>query len=344
MYCVFSSILILYSLYNVHITYIFIIIVGSSTDQAPGRDSEVYLNPVAYYPDPFRPADGNYIVLCECVLPDGKLTPIRGNTRRAANEVMTKAKEHVPWFGLEQEYVLYEKDNITVLGWPKHGYPAPQGPYYCSVGTDHSFGRQVVEAHLRACAFAGLTISGANAEVMPGQWEFQVGPCEGISSGDQLWAARYILHRVCEDFGVIVSLDPKPHNGWSGSGCHANYSTSAMRNEGGYKHIERAVACLAKRHTEHITCYGQGNDKRLSGNHETASFLRFSSGVADRYSSIRIPRTAVLEGKGYLEDRRPASNCDPYLVTKMLVSTTILDADDLLREESKVESKVDIKA
>lgn len=222
---------------------------------------------------------------------------------------------------------------FTVLGWPKNGYPAPQGPYYCSVGTQNAFGRQVVEAHMRACAFAGLKISGTNSEVMPGQWEFQVGPCEGISSGDHMWVARYILHRVCEDFGVVCSFDPKPFDGWSGSGCHANYSTRAMRQEGGFAEILRAVECLSKRHHEHIRVYGVGNERRLNGNHETAPLVKFSSGVADRYASIRIPRTAQIEGKGYLEDRRPASNVDPYVVTALLVQTTVLDADKILAEK-----------
>jgi glutamine synthetase len=298
---------------------------GSSTGQAPGKDSEVYLKPVATFPDPFRRGK-NILVLCETCLPDGKLTPIPTNTRFAANEIMSKAREHVPWFGIEQEYTLFEADGVTPLGWPTNGFPAPQGPYYCSVGANNAFGRRVVEAHYRTCLYAGVKISGCNAEVMPGQWEYQVGPCEGISSGDHVWLARYLMHRVCEDFGVIVSFDPKPKTGdWNGAGCHTNYSTKAMREDGGYKEIEKAIEKLGVKHAEHIRVYGEGNDRRLTGAHETAPIDKFSYGVANRGASVRIPRQAFLNGKGYFEDRRPASNMDPYIVTSKIVQTTILD-------------------
>jgi glutamine synthetase len=298
---------------------------GSSTGQAPGKDSEVYLKPVAYYPDPFRRGK-NVLVICEACLPDGKLTPIPTNTRRAAEDIMNKAAKEVPWFGIEQEYTLFEYDGVTPLGWPKNGYPGPQGPYYCSVGAENAFGRRIVEAHYRACLYAGVKISGVNAEVMPGQWEYQVGPCEGISSGDELWLSRYLMQRVTEEFGVRVSFDPKPKDGdWNGAGCHTNYSTAKMRDEGGYAEIIKAVEKLAQKHLEHIAVYGKGNERRLTGAHETAPIDKFSYGVANRGASIRIPRQAALENKGYFEDRRPASNMDPYVVTSKLVQTTILE-------------------
>jgi len=299
---------------------------GSSTGQAPGKDSEVYLKPVAVYPDPFRRGN-NVLVLSEACMPDGKLTPIPTNTRRDAETVMNLAKKSVPWFGIEQEYTLFEFDGVTPLGWPVNGYPRPQGPYYCSVGAENAFGRRIVESHYRACLYAGVNISGVNAEVMPGQWEYQVGPCEGISSGDQLFVSRYIMQRVCEEFGVRVSFDPKPKDGdWNGAGCHTNYSTEAMRNEGGYAEIIKAVEKLGKKHMEHIAVYGKGNERRLTGAHETAPIHEYSYGVANRGASVRIPRQAALEGKGYFEDRRPASNMDPYIVTAKLVQTTVLDA------------------
>jgi len=298
---------------------------GSSTGQAPGKDSEVYLKPVAIYRDPFRLGD-NILVLCEACLPDGNLTPIPSNTRNAAAEVMKKAAASLPWFGIEQEYTLFENDGRTPLGWPKNGFPAPQGPYYCSVGAENAFGRRVVESHYRACLYAGINISGVNAEVMPGQWEYQVGPCVGIAGGDEIWLSRYIMQRVCEDFGVRVSYDPKPIPGdWNGTGAHTNYSTEAMRNDGGFKVIIEAVEKLEKKHDEHIAVYGQGNERRLTGHHETAPITQFSYGVANRGASIRIPRQAKLEGKGYMEDRRPASNMDPYVVTAKIVQTTVLD-------------------
>jgi len=298
---------------------------GSSTGQAPGKDSEVYLKPVAIFPDPFRLAP-HILVLCEACLPDGQLTPIPTNSRREAEVVMNKAKGAKPWFGIEQEYTLFDTHGDAPLGWPKHGYPGPQGPYYCSVGAENAFGRRVVDAHYRACLYAGIAVSGVNAEVMPGQWEYQVGPCEGISSGDQLWISRYIMQRVCEDFNVRVSFDPKPIPGdWNGAGCHTNYSTEAMRNPGGFDEIIKAVEKLALKHEEHIRVYGKGNERRLTGHHETAPIHQFSYGVANRGASVRIPRQAKLDGFGYFEDRRPASNMDPYVVTSKIVQTTILD-------------------
>jgi glutamine synthetase len=298
---------------------------GSSTGQAPGKDSEVYLVPVAFYPDPFRRGD-NILVLCETVLPDGQLTPIPTNTRRAAKDIFDQVADAEPWFGIEQEYTLLYRDEVTPFGWPKNGYPAPQGPYYCSIGTENAFGRPIVEAHYRACLYAGLSISGINGEVMPGQWEYQIGPCTGIDSGDQVWLSRYIMQRVCEDFGVIVTFHPKPKKGdWNGAGCHTNYSTKIMRADGGYDEIIKAIVKLGKKHQEHIVCYGTDNDQRLTGAHETAPISKFSYGVAHRGASVRIPRQTRLEGKGYFEDRRPASNMDPWVVTSKIAKTTILD-------------------
>lgn len=297
---------------------------GSSTGQAPGKDSEVYLKPVAMYPDPWRRGD-NILVMCEACLPDGNLTPIPTNTRNAAAKLFNSKLGEEPWFGIEQEYTLYHKNGKTPLGFPEEGYPRPQGPYYCSIGLENAFGRRVVEAHYRACLYAGVKISGINAEVMPGQWEYQVGPCTGIESGDQLWLSRYIMQRVCEDFGVRVSFDPKPVMGdWNGAGCHTNYSTKAMREAGGYEVIITAVEKLGQKHQEHIDVYGKGNERRLTGAHETAPIDKFSYGVANRGASIRIPRQAKLEGKGYFEDRRPASNMDPYVVTSKIFQTTCL--------------------
>lgn len=298
---------------------------GSSTNQAPGKDSEVFLNPVAFYKDPFR-GGNNILVLCETCLPDGKLTPIPTNTRRKAFNIMNQAKDEKPWFGIEQEYTLFNGDKVTPLGWPKNGYPGPQGPYYCSVGAENAFGRRVVESHYRACLYAGLKISGVNGEVMPGQWEYQVGPCEGIECGDQVWMSRYIMQRVCEDFGVVVSFDPKPISGdWNGAGCHTNFSTLSMRNENGYDVIKEACKKLALKHDEHIASYGVGNDRRLTGAHETAPITQFSVGVANRGCSVRIPRQTKLENKGYFEDRRPASNMDPYVVSSKIVDTVVLN-------------------
>jgi len=298
---------------------------GSSTGQAPGDDSEVMLKPAAIFPDPFRKGK-NILVLCDTYLPSMK--PIPSNTRARAMAVLGAEKSLAaePWFGIEQEFILYK--NGRILGWPKDGgYPGKQGPFYCSAVSDVAFGRAIIETHYRACLYAGIKIAGINAEVLPGQWEFQIGPCLGIEEGDHLWMARYLLDRVCEAFGCVVELHPKPAvllgGDWNGSGCHTNYSTKAMREDGGYEIIKEAVEKLRAKHDEHIAIYGEGNDLRMSGQHETSDISEFSAGVANRGCSIRIPRDTEKFGKGYFEDRRPASNIDPYLVTAMMVSTTL---------------------
>jgi len=313
---------------------------GSSTDQAPGTDSEVLMVPRAVYPDPFRVGplgkSDNILVLCDCYKPDpdgprGVGEPIPTNTRVTCAAVMEKVKATEPWFGIEQEYTLFEPDGVTPYGWPKGGEPGPQGPYYCSIGKENAYGRPVVEAHYRACLYAGINISGINGEVMPGQWEYQVGPCTGITSGDQLIMSRYLLIRVCEQFGVIVSFDPKPIPGdWNGAGCHTNVSTDAMRKEGGWDVIMKAMERLGAdgMQDKHIKAYdisgGEDNKRRLTGAHETAPITKFSFGVANRGCSVRIPRMTEKEKMGYFEDRRPASNMDPYVVTGLIMETCVL--------------------
>jgi len=298
---------------------------GSSTYQAEGSNSDMYLHPVAIFRDPFRPGK-NKLVLCEVYKFNHK--PAETNRRKTCKEVMDQGKNVHPWFGIEQEYTLLDYDGHP-LGWPKNGFPGPQGPYYCGVGANKVYGRDIVEAHYRACLYAGVKISGCNAEVMPAQWEFQVGPCEGITMGDHLWIARYIMYRVAEEFGVVVTLDPKPMEGdWNGAGAHCNYSTEDMRKPGGIKAIEAAIEKLSRHHVRHIKAYdpreGKDNERRLTGHHETSSIHDFSAGVANRGASIRIPRDCAEKGEGYLEDRRPSSNCDPYAVTEVIVRTTVL--------------------
>ena len=296
---------------------------GSSTCQASGDDSEVMLHPVRVFADPFRGAP-HILVMCEAKLPNGE--PALCNERAWARTVFENpdvVKEET-WFGLEQEYTLFEKDGKTPLGWPENGYPAPQGPYYCSVGYGNAPGRSVMEEHYQACLGAGIIISGTNAEVMKGQWEYQIGPCTGLESGDHMWMSRYMLYRVCENQEVVVTLDPKPMSGdWNGAGCHTNYSTKSMR-EGVPGSIEKALHGLAETHDEHIKVYGEGNERRMTGLHETSTMTDFSFGVANRGCSIRIPRDTAKAGKGYIEDRRPASNIDPYLVTAKVTDTCLV--------------------
>jgi glutamine synthetase len=294
---------------------------GSSTNQAPGKASDCVLNPVAVYDDPIR-GEPHKLVMCEVFLVNGEPHP--SNTRAACREVAEKYAKHDTWFGLEQEYTFF--DGIKPLGWPDNGFPAPQGGYYCGVGADEVFGRPVVEAHLENCLKAGLKISGINAEVMPGQWEFQVGPLGPLEVSDQLWVARWLLYRTAEDFPatgenkVSARLDPKPVKGdWNGAGCHTNFSTVAMREN--YDACIAAAEALGKRADLHIANYGDVIEERLTGHHETASYKEFSYGVSHRGASIRIPWQVAQDKKGYIEDRRPNANCDPYIVTRLIVGT-----------------------
>ncbi|MED6155378.1 gamma-glutamylcysteine synthetase [Stylosanthes scabra] len=286
---------------------------GSSTGQATGVDSEVILYPQAIFKDPFRGGD-NILVICDSYTQAGE--PIPTNKRHGAAEIFShpKVAAEVPWFGIEQEYTFLQKNVKWPLGWPVGGYPGPQGPYYCGAGADKSFGRDIVDAHYKACLYAGINISGTNGEVMPGQWEYQVGPCVGIEAADHIWCSRYILERITEQAG----------GDWNGAGCHTNFSTKSMREDGGYEAIKKAIINLSLRHKEHISAYGEGNERRLTGKHETTNIDTFSWGVANRGCSIRVGRDTEKNGKGYLEDRRPASNMDPYVVTALLAETSIL--------------------
>ncbi len=290
---------------------------GSSTSQAVGHDSDRALHPVAFYPDPIRGED-HILVMTAVTYPDGKVH--ESNKRAQLAELAEKFEAEESWFGIEQEYTFFQ--GRSPLGWPDGGYPAPQGPFYCGVGADEVFGRDIVEDHMEACLRAGIGISGVNAEVMPGQWEFQVGPLGPLESGDQLWVARWLLYRIAEEYGVNASIHPKPVKGdWNGAGAHTNFSTKAMRAEGGYEIIETACKKLGEKHEEHIAVYGAHNEERLTGLHETCSIHEFRYGVSDRGASIRIPLQTAKDGKGYLEDRRPSANMDPYEVCAILLET-----------------------
>jgi glutamine synthetase len=295
---------------------------GSSTNQAPGKASDCVLRPVFDCPDPIR-GDDHRLVMCEVLLPD--MTPHPSNTRAACAEVAEAFAGQVPWFGIEQEYTFLQDGRP--LGWPIGGFPGPQGPYYCGVGADEIFGRDVVEAHSDACMVAGLSISGTNAEVMMGQWEFQIGPLGPLEVSDQIWLARWLLYRIAEDFDVVATLDPKPIPGdWNGAGAHTNFSTKAMRE--GYDPVITACEALGKNAREHIEQYGDGVEKRLTGLHETAPWTEFSYGVSDRGASVRIPWQVEVDGKGYIEDRRPNANMDPYVVARLITETCCSALDE----------------
>jgi len=297
---------------------------GSSTEQAQGTDSEVIIKPRALFNDPFRGLH-HKIVLCDTYSPKGDALP--NNHRKWANDLFNQKLGEEPWFGLEQEYFLMDPKTNLPLGF---GEEKSQGQFYCSAGAENAFGRNIVEQHLTACVHAGIKISGVNAEVAPGQWEFQIGPCVGIEEGDHLWMARYLLQRVAEMYNVSVDIEPKPIKGdWNGSGCHTNYSTKNMRegtdSNTGLDYINDAIDKLSKKHDAHMAVYGSGNEQRMTGEHETASFDKFSSGIANRGASVRIGNENYNNQKGYFEDRRPSSNCDPYLVTGIIFRTTCLE-------------------
>ena len=281
---------------------------GSSTKQAEGNSSDCVLSPVKVIRDPQR-LDA-FLVLCEVYDSNGK--PHCSNTR------VNLSQDEQYWFGFEQEYVLMK--NGRPLGFPQEGYPTPQGKYYCGVGVESVEGRDIVEEHLQVCLEAGLNITGVNAEVMVGQWEYQIFGRGCTNASDDLWLSRYFLNRITEKYGVKVELHPKPVMGdWNGSGMHCNFSSDLMRESGGKKLFDSICEELRNQHNEDIKIYGSNNEHRLTGLHETQSIDKFSYGVSDRGASIRIPiHTEENDWKGYLEDRRPASNADPYRITSTL--------------------------
>ena len=291
---------------------------GSSTQQAEGHASDCALKPVNYYLDPIR-GWPHVLVMTEVCNPED-MSPHVSNTRAACVDMAGKHAGEECLFGIEQEYTFY--DGIKPLGWPDNGFPAPQGGYYCGVGSDEVYGREVVEHHMDACIEAGLSISGINAEVMPAQWEYQIGPLGAPEVADQIWISRWLLYRIAEEYGVSATLAAKPVKGdWNGAGAHTNFSTKAMREDGGLKVIEEACDKLGKRAMLHIENYGAGIEDRLTGAHETQSWEQFSWGVSDRGASIRIPWQVNVDGKGYLEDRRPNANCDPYVVCRLMIES-----------------------
>ena len=288
---------------------------GSSTNQAPGSNSDCVLEPVFMVPDPIRGGD-NRLVLCDVLLPDG--TPHATNTRAACAAVAEEYADQESMFGIEQEYTFFQDGRP--LGWPEVGFPEPQGPYYCGVGGRSMVGREIVEKHTIACMEAGLSIEGTNAEVMKGQWEFQIGVLGAPRIGDEIWMGRWLLYRIAEDFGVEVSLAAKPIPGdWNGAGAHTNFSTNAMRES--YQAIMVACEALGQDPVKHVENYGSGIKERLTGAHETAHWSKFSYGSSDRGASVRIPLAVEKAKKGYLEDRRPNANMDPYVVTRLMMET-----------------------
>lgn len=291
---------------------------GSSTEQATGDHSDCVLRPVFTCPDPIR-GGKNILVLAEVLLPEN-FAAHETNTRAPLVAVYEKYKDQEMIFGIEQEYTLM-RTNGDPYGFPEDGSePGEQGPYYCGVGIDRAIGRPIIEEHTQACLDAGLLIEGTNAEVMPGQWEFQIGAADPITVSDHLWVGRWLLQLIAEKYNVVVSFDAKPRKGdWNGAGAHTNFSTKAMRE--GYDAIVAACEAIGTKVEEHVAGYGAGIEDRLTGKHETAPYNVFSYGVSNRGASIRIPWQVEKAGKGYAEDRRPNANADPYTVTRLITDT-----------------------
>lgn len=291
---------------------------GSSTEQAEGNASDCLLKPVMIIPDPDR--KNSYLVMTEVLNADGSAHESNG---RATIDVADDDEDF--WFGFEQEYFLWDPSTNLPPGFPPGGYPPPQGPYYCSVGAKNAYCRDLIEEHLDMCLEAGLNVEGINAEVAAGQWEFQIFAKSAKRAGDEIWLARYLLERTAEKYGLAIDYHPKPlgDTDWNGSGMHANFSNTAMREAGKEEVFTKICEEFGKNIERHISVYGAFNDQRLTGKHETQSIEQFSYGVSDRGASIRIPVSTVEDGWiGRLEDRRPASNADPYKVAAAIVKTT----------------------
>ncbi len=290
---------------------------GSSTEQAEGNASDCLLKPAMVIPDPDR--KNSYLVMCEVLNADG--TPHVSNGRAT---IMEGEDDEDYWFGFEQEYFLWDSATNRPPGFPAGGFPDPQGPYYCSVGAKNAFCRDIIEEHLDLCLEAGLNVEGINAEVAAGQWEFQIFAKGAKRAGDEIWLGRYLLERTAEKYGLWIEWHPKPlgDTDWNGSGMHANFSNGAMRDLGKEEVFTAICEEFGKNIERHISVYGADNHQRLTGRHETAAIDEFSYGVSDRGASIRIPIGTVEDGwKGRLEDRRPASNADPYKVAAAIIKT-----------------------
>ena len=307
---------------------------GSSTNQARGYKSDCLLSPVRVLKDPQRP--NAYLVLCEVLNSDK--TPHVTNTRALIPELVDKDEV---WFGFEQEYTIMK--NGKPIGFPENGYAEPQGKYYCGVGGGVVAGRKIAEEHLDVCLVAGLNITGINAEVMLGQWEYQLFGKGATRVSDDLWISRFLLNRIAELNDVEISFHPKPVKGdWNGSGMHCNFSDTNMREVGGEELFEAICNFFNLNHEEHINVYGTYNDQRLTGKHETQSIDKFTYGVSDRGASIRIPISTVdNEWKGHLEDRRPGANADPYKITNRILET-LYNCSEFIEYNESINKPVEV--
>ena len=299
---------------------------GSSTNQAQGRFSDLILKPVKlYYHTIHMEQIPTIYVLCEVMMPDGQ--------RHESNKRATLINDKDFWVGFEQEYFLRSKHTGKIVGMKDD--VEGQGRYYCGIGM--SEGRQLVEKHLDTCLSLGIDINGVNAEVAIGQWEFQVFAKGCVDACDDLWMARYILAKLGENYGYTIEYHPKPllNGDWNGSGLHTNFSNKHMREEGDEQYYMDIFKQFESAAINHMDSYGSDNHLRLTGKHETQSIDKFSWGISDRGASLRISPQTAKTWKGYIEDRRPASNGNPYLIIKeILTSIWVVDKGWVQRNET----------
>jgi glutamine synthetase len=299
---------------------------GSSTKQAEGYSSDCYLKPIKLYVKSVISEYSTVYVLCEVMDNKGKV--------HETNDRAKLGKEDEDfWVGFEQEYFIRSGHNKPIIGFNNGGIIDPQGTYYCGVG-GQMVGRSLTEQHLDMCLEYGIGIEGTNAEVALGQWEYQVFAKGKVQAADDLWMSRYFLYKIAEKQGYQIELHPKPltTGDWNGSGLHTNFSNKRMRETGGEEYFNSIFKVFGSRTKVHIENYGSDNHLRLTGKHETQSIDKFSWGVSDRGASIRVPKSVGETWKGYLEDRRPASNANPYCILNVICESLELakELDDTL--------------
>lgn len=291
---------------------------GSSTMQAEGYSSDCTLKPVRMY----RAHLNNKIyVFCEVMDANGNPHP--------TNDRSKLGKEDTDfWVGFEQEYFIRSGHHKYILGFENGGVIDPQGKYYCGVG-GQIVGRNISDKHLDMCIEYNIGIEGTNAEVALGQWEYQVFAKGKLKASDDLWMSRYFLYKIAEEHGYDIELHPKPltTGDWNGSGLHTNFSNKRMRDTGGEEYFNSIFKVFESRAKVHIENYGSNNHLRLTGKHETQSIDKFSWGVSDRGASIRVPKSVGETWKGYLEDRRPSSNANPYCILNVICESLELAKD-----------------
>jgi glutamine synthetase len=305
---------------------------GSSTGQAEGCDSDVFLKPVRVYENPFYVDIYGWFVLCECVNRDG--SPHVSNTRALCMSAEERFTEHEPWFGIEQEYMVFERDGRVPYGWMTDQNPGlgHTTDYYCGVGGDRAFGRYISEGHAITCVQAGINLCGTNFEVTASQLEYQVGPSPPTKLADDLIMSRYILLRSTEDYDCSVSFEPKPYTQrvgggeeWNGSGGHCNFSDNKTRGPDGLTEIRAHCTRMSANYPALLAACGDDNHLRLTGSNEAPDPTIFTMGEGNRGASVRIPHQVLAAGNGYLEFRAPGANVDPYVLLNALMCSVYDD-------------------